>query len=37
MPRWARAWLLAQGALLVALLLGLLARLAWLLWQLATL
>jgi uncharacterized RDD family membrane protein YckC len=37
MPRWARAWLLAQGAFLVALLLGLLARLAWLLWQLATL
>ena len=37
MPRWARLWLLAQGALLLALLLGLLAWLAWLVWQLATL
>ena len=37
MPRWARPWLVAQGALLLALVLGLLAWLAWLLWQLATL
>jgi uncharacterized RDD family membrane protein YckC len=37
MPRWARWWLIAQGALLVALLLGVLAWSAWLLWQLATL
>lgn len=37
MPRWARAWLALQFGLLAALLLALLARLAWLLWQLATL
>ena len=36
-PRWARMWLIAQGALLVALLLGTLAWFAWLLYQLATL
>jgi uncharacterized RDD family membrane protein YckC len=37
MPRWARWWLLAQGALLLSVLLGLLAWIAWLLWQLGTL
>jgi uncharacterized RDD family membrane protein YckC len=37
MPRWARLWLIAQGTLLLSVLLGLLAWIAWLLWQLATL
>jgi uncharacterized RDD family membrane protein YckC len=37
LPRWARAFLLAQGVLLLALLLALLAWLGWLLWSLATL
>lgn len=37
MPRWARVWLAAQFAGLAALLLFLVGRLAWLLWQLATL
>jgi uncharacterized RDD family membrane protein YckC len=36
MPRWARLWLIAQGALLLSVILGLLAWIAWLLWQLAT-
>lgn len=37
MPRWARAFLLAQGAVFLAGLLGLLAWLGWQLWLLATL
>jgi hypothetical protein len=37
LPRWARAFLLAQGGLLLGLLLALLAWLGWLLWSLATL
>ena len=35
MPRWARAWLWLQFALLAALLLGLLGWLGWLAWQLS--
>ena len=37
MPRWARWFLIVQGALALAGLLGLLGWLGWLLWQLATL
>jgi hypothetical protein len=37
MPRWARTWLLAQLALLGAMVLGLAGWLAFMLWQLSRL